>query len=69
MKRQDYLKQPHSLIRDPHFTGYKQSRDELESSYLKKEITYAEYIEQKTEMDNKYTKEVQKRNSIIEATD
>ncbi len=64
---QDYLKNPTSFIRDPHFTEYKNTRDDLESSYLSKEITYAEYIEQKDKIDEKYSKEVQERNSKISA--
>ena len=62
---QDYLKNPTSFIRDPHFTEYKNTRDDLESSYLSKEITYAEYIEQKDKIDEKYSKEVQERNAKI----
>ena len=62
---QNYLKNPSSFIRDPHFTEYKNNRDDLESSYLSKEITYAEYIEQKDKIDEKYSKEVQERNSKI----
>ena len=64
---QNYLKNPTSFIRDPHFTEYKNTRDDLESSYLSKEITYAEYIEQKDKIDEKYSKEVQERNSKISA--
>jgi len=62
---QNYLKNPSSFIRDPHFTEYKNNRDDLESSYLSKEITYAEYIEQKEKIDEKYSKEVQERNSKV----
>ncbi len=62
---QEYLENPRSFIRDPHFTKYKENRDDLERSYLHKEITYAEYIEQKDTLDDNYTKEVQKRNKII----
>jgi len=62
---QDYLKNPSSFIRDPHFTDYKSNRDDLESAYLSKEITYAEYIEQKNKIDEQYSKEVQERNSKV----
>jgi len=62
---QDYLRNPSSFIRDPHFTEYKDNRDDLERSYLHKEITYAEYIEQKNKVDEQYTKEVQERNSKV----
>jgi len=62
---QDYMDHPSSFIRDPHFTEYKNDRDALESSYLSKEITYAEYLEQKNKIDDKYSKEVQERTDII----
>ncbi|OGX37099.1 MAG: hypothetical protein A3C36_01060 [Omnitrophica WOR_2 bacterium RIFCSPHIGHO2_02_FULL_52_10] len=61
----DYLENPEKFIRDPHFTEYKNKRDALESSYLRKEITYAEYIEQRDRLDDKYDQEVQKRTSVI----
>lgn len=62
---QEYLERSDTFIRDPHFTEYKQNRDALESSYLKKEITYAEYITQRDVLDEQYSKEVQKRTSVI----
>ena len=62
---QEYLDNPVSFIKDPHFSDYKDSRDDLESSYLRKEITYAEYMEQKGEVDNQYSREVQERDQII----
>jgi hypothetical protein len=61
----DYLENPEKFIRDPHFAAYKDKRDALESSYLRKEITYAEYIEQRDKLDDQYDKEVQKRTSVI----
>ena len=66
---QNYLENPESLIRDPHFAAYKDKRDDLESSYLRKEITYAEYIDKRDELDDQYTKEVNKRNSVIVSTE
>lgn len=61
----DYLENPSSFIRDPHFTAYKKDRDDLERTYLHKEITYAEYIEKKNKIDEQYSKEVQERNSKV----
>jgi len=61
----DYLEDPRSIIRDPHFTQYKEERDKLERQYLKKEITYAEYVEQMDALDETYSKEVQERNAIL----
>ena len=66
---QNYLKNPESFIRDPHFAEYKKNRDALESSYLKKELTYAEYIKQKDRVDDKYSKEVQERTAVIMSSD
>jgi hypothetical protein len=60
-----YLENPEKIIRDPHFAEYKDKRDILESAYLRKEITYAEYIEQRDELDEKYDKEVQERTAVI----
>jgi len=60
---QDYLDNPQSFIRDPHFTEYKEKRDDLELQYLRKEITYAEYIEEKDGLDKTYEKEIQERNN------
>lgn len=66
---QDYLRNPTSFIRDPHFTEYKNNRDDLERTYLHKEITYAEYLEQKNKIDEQYSKEVQERNSKVISQD
>ena len=62
---QEYLENPETILRDPHFTGYKQKRDDLEREYLHKDITYAEYIEKRDHLDNTYAREVQERNAKI----
>lgn len=62
---QDYLDDPRSFIRDPHFAEYKEERDELELQYLRKEITYVEYVKEKDELDETYEKEIQERNDKI----
>jgi hypothetical protein len=61
----EYFEDPRSLIRDPHFTEYKEERDELESLYLSKEIDYAEYVERMDELDKTYAKEVAERDAKI----
>jgi len=66
---QDYLDDPQSFIRDPHFADYKDHLNDLESSYLNKEISYAQYIEQKQRLDYKYEREVKERNSKIISQD
>jgi len=60
-----YMEHPETFLRDPHFAEYKDKRDVLESSYLRKEITYAEYIERKEKLGNKYDQEVKERNAVI----
>ncbi|MBN1870203.1 MAG: hypothetical protein JW847_06500 [Candidatus Omnitrophica bacterium] len=62
---QNYLENPETLIQDPHFANYKENRDGLERQYLHKEITYAEYIEQRDHLDAKYDREVQERTNKI----
>jgi len=61
----DVFEDPRSLIKDSHFTDYKEKRDALESQYLSKEITYVEYVEKMNELDNKYSGEVKERNDKI----
>jgi len=65
-KVRTYFDEPQLFIRDPHFRNYKQAIDDLESQYLKKDISYAEYVEQKEKLDTKYSREVQERNQKIE---
>jgi hypothetical protein len=61
----EYLNDPQSLIKDPHFTAYKDKREQLESDYLNKKITYADYVAAVKELDNNYAREVQQRNEKI----
>lgn len=62
---QNYLENPQTFLRDPHFSEYKENRDGLELQYLHKEITYAEYVEQRDRLDGKYDREVQERTDKI----
>ncbi|MBF0479515.1 MAG: hypothetical protein HQL26_08530 [Candidatus Omnitrophica bacterium] len=65
-KLSDYIDDPKSIIKDPHFQQYKEERDVLESQYLKKEITYADYTQKMSDLDAKYTKEVSERDSKLQ---
>ena len=65
-KLKTYFEDPRTFIRDPHYSNYKQKRDNLESKYLNKEIAYSEYMEQMQNLDDTYSMEVQKRRDIIE---
>ena len=58
---ESYVYDPASIIQDPHFAGYKEKRDALESQYLRKEISYADYLKQVEELDAKYNGEVKSR--------
>ncbi len=54
-----------SLLEDPHYMQYRQNLDALEREYLDKKIGYAEYLERKQNLDEKYQKEVVEREKII----
>lgn len=64
-KLSEYIEEPQAIIKDPQFETYQEKRDALESRYLRKEITYADYVEKTEELDTSYSKEVQKRDEII----
>ncbi len=68
-KLDEYLSDPKTWVKDPHFANYKEQRDALESEYLQKNISYAEYIERRTALDERYAKEVSERNEIISSVD
>ncbi len=65
----EYVEKPQTIITDPQFETYKEKRDELERHYLRKEITYADYVQKTKELDDAYSKEVQKRDAIISPTE
>ena len=60
-----YKDNPEYLVKDPEFADFKTNLDRLERSYLAKEITYAEYLEKKEELDKKYNTNVKKRDDIM----
>lgn len=64
-KLRTYADDPGYLLRDPHFAEYEQRLQGVERRYLSKEITYAEYLEQKQELDAGYSGEVRKRETIF----
>lgn len=61
-----YLDEPGKLLKDQHYVAYQEKLSALESSYLKNEMTYAEYLEKKKEIDDMYGKEVKDRAAAIE---
>ena len=60
-----YIEEPETIIKDPHYASYQEQSDSLEKEYLSKKITYADYLDKKKILDEKYTKEVQNRDAII----
>ena len=63
---ESYVNDPASIIQDPHFAGYKEKRDAVESQYLRKQISYADYKKQLEEIDSKYNNEVKSREMKLE---
>ena len=53
------------LVTDPHFTEYQNNMDALESSYLKGEIKYPEYLDKKKKLEDTYTQQQKKQENII----
>ena len=68
-KLNSYLDNPETIIQDPHYAEYQAQLDALEHKYLQKEISYAEYLEKKSQLDDTYTKEVKERNEVIYGND
>ena len=64
-----YVNKPRTLLQDPLSVNHQQALDDLENSYLHKEITYAEYVKQKQQLEDDYQGKVQARTEIVENTD
>lgn len=64
-----YVDSPRTLLEDPLSVDHQQALDNLESDYLQKKITYAEYLKEKQQLEDDYTREVQSRRDIIENVD
>ena len=63
----EYIENPRTIIEDPHYAEHQEELDDLESQYLRKEISYAEYVEKRDDLESEYTGEVKSRTDIIEA--
>ncbi len=55
-----------NIIRDQQFSGYKAELDQLEKDYLKKDITYAEYLKEKKRVEDEYQQKIDDRQNLIE---
>lgn len=54
------------LIQDQEFAGYKETLDQLEKDYLRKRITYADYLQKKQQVDEEYQKQIETRRHQLE---
>ena len=54
-----------NIIRDQEFADFKQERDAVERRYLNKDLTYAEYLKQKQQLEQEYDLKVQERQEAL----
>jgi len=54
-----------TLIQDDAFHEYEQKLDSVEKAYLDKQITYAEYLEQRREIEDEYARDVQPEREAV----
>ena len=65
-KVQSYLSDPGTLLQDPLSVNHQKALDELEGAYLRKEMTYAEYLQKKKQLEEDYSRAATARKNIIE---
>ena len=63
---QTYVDDPKTIFQDPLTVNHQDALDKLESRYLRKEMTYAEYLDRKKQMENDYAEKVQVRQEKID---
>ncbi len=61
-----YIDDPKTIFQDPLTVNHQDALDKLERQYLHKDITYAEYLERKKQMEEDYSEKVQVRKGKIE---
>ncbi|MCK5214548.1 MAG: hypothetical protein KAR05_04275 [Candidatus Omnitrophica bacterium] len=61
-----YMDDPKTILEDPMSVNHQDALDNLESRYLRKEITYAEYLKKKRQLEEDYAKEAQKMRDTVE---
>jgi len=64
-KIQGYLDEPRTLFEDPVSVEHQQALDDLERVYLRKEITYAQYLEKKKRLEEDYVRDIRGRETMI----
>lgn len=58
-----------TLVQDPAFRNYEKEMDAAEKAYLNKEISYAEYLERRREIEEEYARDVQPEREAVSASD
>ncbi|MCB9719722.1 MAG: hypothetical protein H6756_02515 [Candidatus Omnitrophica bacterium] len=61
----NYLHVPRAWLMDPHFSEYKQAREQLELEHIKGKCSYVEYKEKMQQLNMKYQEEVNKREETL----
>ena len=65
---EDYVDSPKTILEDPLSVKREEDLANLERKYLNKAITYDEYLKRKRQIEDKFAKDVQGRESSIHDT-
>lgn len=57
---------PGTIFQDPGFAAYEQELNTLEKQYLQKEITYAQYLEGKKQLEENYERDVKHQETEVD---
>lgn len=60
------MDEPVKLFEDPLSVDYQNDLDTLERRYIRKEISYVDYLEKKRRIEDDYARQVQKRRDTVE---
>lgn len=62
------MDEPVKLLEDPLSVDYRHDLDVLEQRYIRKEISYVEYLEKKHRIEEDYARQERKRRDTVENT-
>ena len=62
-----FINDPPGLLKDQEYAQYRKDLNEAERQYLNKEITYAQYLEEKKDIENGYSQQIQERQESLES--
>ena len=60
------MDEPVKFLEDPLSVNYQNDLDALERRYLRKDISYVEYLEKKQRIEDDYARQEQKRRDTVE---